>query len=317
MIISPEKSAPKSFTITEEHADRRIDNYLVPLLKVPRALLYRFIRQGRVRVNKKRTDPSYRLQTGDQLVIYAFRAEENSAPKIMTPSAKLIEKLTDRILYEDSDLLILNKPVGLAVHGGTDISMGVIEVLRQMRQGKNDFLELAHRLDRDTSGCLVIAKKRSVLRELHELLRAGKIEKIYRALTMGRWPKKDNRISAQLERQEKSQGGRKIKVSEEGKASVTDFHVQQVFGLASLMSVKLHTGRMHQIRVHAQSAGHPVAGDTKYGDKAFNRMMHQLGLRRLFLHAEKIRFQLPSTLKTISVEAPLDEELSVFLSRLK
>lgn len=310
------KNSPTSFVIVAEHADRRIDNYLVPLLKIPRTLLYRFIRQGRVRVNKKRTDPSYRLQTGDQIVIYAFRAEENTAPKIATPSSRIVEKLSDRILYEDENLLILNKPTGLAVHSGTDVSMGVIEILRQMRQGKNDFLELAHRLDRDTSGCLVIAKKPRILREFQELLRVGKIEKIYQALTMGHWPKKDNRISASLERQEKACHGRKIKVSDDGKASMTDFHVVQIFPLASLVTATLHTGRMHQIRVHAQSVGHPIAGDTKYGDKAFNQMMHQLGLRRLFLQAIKIRFQLPSTKKMICVEAPLEVELKDFLSQL-
>ena len=210
----------------------------------------------------------------------------------------------------------MNKPAGLAVHGGSGVSSGLIEVLRFVRKDCH-FLELAHRLDRETSGCLIIAKKMSVLRELHELLREGKIQKIYFALTMGHWPKAKNFVAVSLKKNQLSSGERRVKVDDEGKASATEFHVEQSFSAYDLVQAILHTGRTHQIRVHAQYSGHPIAGDTKYGDKAFNQVMKQKGLKRLFLHAEKIAFTLPSTGKYYSLSVPLDDELQRVLREQK
>ncbi len=211
----------------------------------------------------------------------------------------------------------MNKPAGIAVHGGSGVRSGLIESLRVMRP-EDRYLELAHRLDRDTSGCLVIAKKPQILRELHELLREGKIDKRYLALTMGHWPKKVNRVSMSLEKNQLSSGERKMKASEEGKESLTEFHLLESCYLCDYVSVKLYTGRMHQIRVHAQLSGHPVAGDDKYGDRAFNRIMEKsLHLKRLFLHAENITFRLPSREKTITICAPLAESLNQVLISLR
>jgi len=305
---------PKEIQIDPEYAGQRLDNYLFTQVKgVPKSLLYRLIRQGKLRVNKKRVSVSYRLQADDVLKM----PELNVAPKQATakPGSRLTQELTGRILYEDNDLLILNKPVGLAVHGGSGLSRGLIETLRLIRTDCH-YLELAHRLDRDTSGCLIIAKNRATLKALHELLRSGNIEKIYCALTLGHWPKQHNRIDINLQKNVAQSGERKVRVSDEGKAAITDFESVKNYQAATLVKIKLHTGRMHQIRAHASAVGHPVAGDEKYGDRAFNRLMKQKGLRRMFLHAEKITFRLPDAKQSISVKAPLDRELEEVLTHL-
>lgn len=294
-------------TITDEHNGRRIDNFLLSQFKgVPKSMIYRIVRKGEVRVNKKRIKPDYKLKTGDELRIPPIRTAEKLPPP--TPSDQLAKMLEKAILCEDDNLLIINKPAGFAVHGGSGLHLGLIEALRLIRPDAR-FLELAHRLDRDTSGCLIIAKKRSVLRELHELLREGEIKKIYISLTMGHWPKQKNTVTLSLTKNVLQSGERIVKHDELGKKAKTIFNVKKSFENADLVEVELHTGRTHQIRVHAQASGHPVAGDEKYGDKAFSQFMKQKGLKRLFLHAASLDFTLPSLEKHYHCEAALAEEL--------
>ena len=277
---------------------------------LPKSRLYLLLRKGEIRVNKKRIKPSYRLQMGDIIRVAPLRLSSETKPA--KPNKKLLEKLSKSILYEDMDLLIINKPVGIAVHGGSGIRLGLIELLRIMRP-KEHFLELVHRLDKNTSGCLIIAKKHSMLRQLHDLLREGKMQKTYVALTLGHWRKKLNKVNIALRKNTLSSGERIVRASEQGKAAFTEFEVIKDFEIASLVEIKLHTGRTHQIRVHAQISGHPIAGDDKYGDRAFNRVMRDKGLRRMFLHAAKLKFISPAG-KKISIEAPLDDELKKFIS---
>lgn len=300
--------------IEPDYADQRIDNFLVTRLKgVPKTRIYRILRKGEVRVNKKRVQPSYRLQAGDQVRIPPLKLDMPKAP--VQPHRQLVATLTERILYEDKGLLIINKPSGIPVHGGSGVSMGLVEALRMMYP-KLPQLELAHRLDLDTSGCLVLAKKRSVLRELHELLRSGEVRKVYWALTQGYWQKSELRVEAALQKNQLNGGERIVRVNKEGKASLTIFKPIEKYKDSMLVEATLHTGRTHQIRVHAQFRGHPIAGDSKYGDRDFNKQMRQLGLKRLFLHAHFVEFTLPSTGEKISVSAPLDEELEACLSAL-
>jgi 23S rRNA pseudouridine955/2504/2580 synthase len=294
-------------TITDEHNGRRIDNFLFSQLKgVPKSMIYRIVRKGEVRINKKRVKPDYKLKAGDELRLPPIRTAEKLPPA--TPSDQLAEKLEKAILCEDDNLLIINKPAGFAVHGGSGLHLGLIEAMRLIRPDAR-FLELAHRLDRDTSGCLIIAKKRSVLRELHELLREGEIKKIYISLTMGHWPKPKNIITLSLTKNVLQSGERIVKHDDFGKTAKTIFNIKKPLENADLVEVELHTGRTHQIRVHAQASGHPVAGDEKYGDKVFNQFMKQKGLKRLFLHAASLDFTLPSLKKHYHCEAELAEEL--------
>lgn len=310
-----QKTAVQYVTIDPDYAGQRIDNFLVTRLKnVPKTHIYRILRKGEVRVNKKRIQPSYRLQAGDQVRLPPLVLEDKKPP--VSPSRNLMETLAQRILYEDAGLLIINKPSGIPVHGGTGVKLGIVEALRCMYP-KSPHLELAHRLDADTSGCLILAKKRSVLRELHEQMRSGKIRKIYRALTRGHWKKPETTVEAALLKNQLSSGERIVRVNkEEGKSSVTHFHVLESYTQASLMEVLLETGRTHQIRVHAQYMGHPVAGDEKYGDREFNKTMRQKGLKRLFLHAYSLEFTLASAQTPIHVTACLDQELSAVLKEL-
>jgi 23S rRNA pseudouridine955/2504/2580 synthase len=300
--------------VGEESSGQRIDNFLLKELKgVPKSRVYRILRKGEVRVNKGRIKPEYRLKIGDKVRIPPVRVSEKPAPA--NPGQRLQRLLEQGILYEDKALLVLNKPSGLAVHGGSGVSFGVIEALRAMRPEAR-FLELAHRLDRDTSGCLVIAKKRSALRAFQQLLREDGMEKVYLALVKGRWQGGKRRIEAPLRKNTLRSGERVVRVSEDGKASLSIFTPETIYKDCSLMRVKLVTGRTHQVRVHAQYSGHPIAGDDKYGDAVFNREMAGFGLKRLFLHARELRFTLPEY-ATIHVEAPLDENLQQILNKLK
>lgn len=311
-----EQSATAAHTldVDEGGAGQRIDNFLLKHLKgVPKSRIYRILRKGEVRVNKKRIKPEYRLVLGDQVRIPPIRvSEQAAAPR---PADRVLALLEQSILYEDKGLLVLNKPAGIAVHGGSGVAYGVIEGMRALRP-EAKFLELAHRLDRDTSGCLVIAKKRSVLRAFHTLLREGGSEKQYLCLVMGRWKGGGRRVEAPLRKNVLSSGERIVRVSEDGKPSLSIFTPVTIYDDCSLMRVKLVTGRTHQVRVHAQYSGHPIAGDEKYGDEAFNRQMSELGLKRLFLHASELRFTL-SDEATIHVEAPLDPQLQAILDRLE
>ncbi|MFQ3221250.1 MAG: 23S rRNA pseudouridine955/2504/2580 synthase [Paraglaciecola sp.] len=294
---------------------QRIDNYLRTLLKgVPKSLIYRIVRKGEIRVNKKRVKPEYKLQANDQLRIPPIRiAEPNAAP-----STKLdkVATLESHILFEDELFIVLNKPSGMAVHGGSGLSFGVIEALRALRPTER-FLELVHRLDRDTSGCLVIAKKRSALKNLHEQLRDRKVDKRYQALVYGNWPPDRYKVKAPLLKNTLKSGERLVSVNEEGKPSETRFRILQQFAEATLVEASPITGRTHQIRVHCLHAGHPIAGDTKYGDSEFDQYMQGKGLKRLFLHAYSIAFMHPKTQERVSFMAPLDLQLSKSLKKIK
>ena len=299
-------------TVDAEYAGQRIDNYLIRILKgVPKSMVYRILRKGEVRVNKGRIKPTYRLKAGDELRIPPIRMSADSNPG----SSAAGERLESRILYEDKRIIILNKPSGIAVHGGSGIQFGVIESMRKSRTDLH-YLELVHRLDRDTSGCLVLAKKRSALRQLHELLRVGKIQKRYLALVQGNWQYGTKRIDVPLQKQILRSGERVVRVSEHGKAASSTFRPLAVSSKASLLEVEIHTGRTHQIRVHAAHTGHPIAGDEKYGDESFNRYLASLGFKRLFLHARGIAFELEEPHVYIAINAPLDKKFEDVLSKL-
>ncbi|MCW9024697.1 MAG: 23S rRNA pseudouridine(955/2504/2580) synthase RluC [Gammaproteobacteria bacterium] len=300
-------------TISDDQAGQRIDNFLLARLKgAPKSLIYRIVRKGEVRVNKGRIKPPYRLQAGDEVRIPPVRLSEKEEVR---PGQSALDRIAENILYEDKRVLVLNKPSGMAVHGGSGLSYGVIEALRVMRPDA-PYLELVHRLDRDTSGCLIIAKKRSQLRYLHEQLREHQLQKIYMTLLKGRWQGGTQTINAPLRKNTLSSGERMVRVDDMGKSAVSHFSPLAVGQTASLMQVRLETGRTHQIRVHARHSGHPIAGDEKYGDDAFNKQMREHGLKRLFLHASKIVFKVTDSDDDIVVEAPLDEKLKKILNNL-
>ena len=306
--------AVKMVEIDADQAGQRIDNYLLSRLKgAPKSLIYRILRKGEVRVNKGRIKPDYRLQAGDIVRIPPVRVGE--ARPDNRPAERDLLRIENSIIYEDKRLFIINKPSGLAVHGGSGLSYGIIEALRTLRPDA-PFLELVHRLDRETSGCLIIAKKRSALRLLHELLRNNQVDKQYLTLVKGEWKGGDRRIEAPLRKNTLRSGERMVIVSEDGKEARSLFRPLCVNARASLMQVKLDTGRTHQIRVHAVHSGHPIAGDEKYGDEAFNTSMKALGLKRLFLHAVSLRFTMPDDGQRIAITAPLPVELSKVLQKL-
>lgn len=299
------KQAVQTIEISARHSDQRLDNFLIGQLKgLPKSLVYKLLRSGQVRVNKGRKKADYRLQTGDQVRIPPLniqdKPDDESAPKY------LLEQVRQCILFEDEFILALNKPVGLAVHGGSNIRFGAIEVLRQLRPD-DDMLELAHRLDRDTSGVLLFAKTRPTLMRLHELFRnEHQMEKIYQAILVDRWQGGERLIDVPL-RKNSMQGGESMVVVDhkEGKESRSLFIPQAYYETATLMEIQLQTGRTHQIRVHAAHVGHPVAGDSKYGDEGFNRYLKEQGLKRMFLHAWQLRFKLD---KNYTITAPVDAD---------
>ena len=298
--------------ITQENAQQRIDNYLRLHLKgVPKSMIYRIVRKGEVRVNKKRIKPEYKLQTGDIVRVPPVRvAKDNALP---SPKLDKIANLEAQIVYEDDALIILNKPSGLAVHGGSGLSFGAIEGLRALRPEAR-FLELVHRLDKATSGCLLIAKKRSMLRALHEQLRNKTMNKQYHALVKGAWEKKWRSVSEPLL---KNAQDSIVKVSALGKASETRFKIIQRYQGATLVEACPVTGRTHQIRVHAACKGHNIACDDRYGDKDFSQRMQDFGLNRLFLHAAHITFFHPVLEKKMTVSAPLGAQLQSLLEKLQ
>ena len=316
MSIPKTHQGPRLVSIDDAHEGQRIDNFLITALKgVPKSHIYRVLRKGEVRVNKGRIKPTYRLQAGDTVRIPPIHVAEPG--EHVPPTAHVLQRIENSIIYEDSALIIINKPSGIAVHGGSGLSYGVIEALRAARPDAHH-LELVHRLDRDTSGCLMIAKKRSMLRSLHELLRTDHgIDKCYLALIMGQWQGGKRVVDAALSKNELRSGERVVRVSDEGKSSASVFRPQRVFAEASLMEVRPLTGRTHQIRVHAAHVGQPVAGDEKYGDAEFNRRMAALGLKRLFLHAHALTFEVPETGQKVSVTAPLSDDLKEVLVRLE
>ena len=300
--------------IGPEHEGQRLDNFLIRHLKgVPKSRIYRLLRKGEVRVNKGRVKADTRVKQGDIVRIAPIRVAERGAAPV--PGKQLKRYLADNILFEDEGLLIINKPSGLAVHGGSGISLGAIEALRAERPEAR-FLELVHRLDRDTSGCLMLAKKRAVLLELQAAMQRNQVEKRYQALVKGQWPKGKSTINAPLKKNQLSSGERIVRVDAEGKPSVTHFKIAERYRDASLLQIKLETGRTHQIRVHCQFSGQPIAGDSKYGDEHFNESLRDAGLKRLFLHASNLRFRHPLSGDWVDVEAPLPKELATVLSNL-
>lgn len=315
-----QSSGVRMVTVDGERAGQRIDNFLLGQLKgAPRSLIYRLLRTGQVRINGKRAKPEARLEGGDEVRIPPVKLAEEGERK--APPAGFLARLESAIVFEDARLLALNKPSGLASHGGSGINFGAIESMRALRP--NQSLELVHRLDRDTSGLLVIAKKRSALTELQALLReddpdGGRgISKRYLALLAGRMPDGELVVDAPLHIGLRQGGERHVQVNASGKPSLSRFRVLERRGGQSYCEVKIETGRTHQIRVHAKHIGHPVAGDDKYGDEAVNRKLREkAGLKRLFLHAASLQFSLDGGKAPYVLNAPLSPELSEVLDRL-
>ncbi|GAA5128600.1 RluA family pseudouridine synthase [Alloalcanivorax gelatiniphagus] len=300
-------------TIDEGRDGQRLDNFLFVHLKgVPRSRIYRIIRAGEVRINKKRAKQTTRLATGDVVRIPPVRTSESSAPPVVSDG--LAERLSRALLYEDSRLMIFNKPAGLAVHGGSGVSLGLIEALRVLYP-KETQLELVHRLDRDTSGCIMVARHRGFLRKLQRLMQQGGVEKRYWLLCQG-FKGAERRMEAPLLKM--MQGNeRVVRVSREGKPSITDFVLLERFGDSALVEATLGTGRTHQIRVHAQFGGFPLLGDDKYGSQRGDRKLADLGRRRLCLHARSLAFRHPESGDRLRVEAPLDEDFEAILAGLR
>lgn len=295
-------------------AGQRIDNFLITYLKgVPRTLVYRILRKGEVRVNKGRIKPEYKLQAGDVVRIPPVRVPQRDEPVPVGPG--LLKRLEACIVHEDKALIVINKPAGIAVHGGSGLDFGVIEAFRQLRPEIKE-LELVHRLDRDTSGLLMIAKKRSMLRHLHAALRGDGVDKRYMALVRGHWPTSQKQVNAPLLKSNLRSGERMVEVNPEGKEALTVFKVLRRFGdFATLVEARPITGRTHQIRVHALHAGHCIAGDPKYGDEDFSREIRELGGKRLFLHSAALTVPLPDG-GELRLEAPVDEMWATTVERL-
>jgi 23S rRNA pseudouridine955/2504/2580 synthase len=301
-------------TVTADEAGQRIDNFLMRHFKtVPRSRVYRLLRKGEVRVNRKRVDAEYRIQEGDEVRLPPVRIDAGEEPG--RPSTSLLELIERAVIYQDKHLLVIDKPAGVAVHGGSGMSFGVIEALRASRP--RETLELVHRLDRDTSGCLLVARDRTTLTALHALIRNGGMHKTYLGLVAGSWQLGTKRIDAPLATDNRQHGERHVRVAAAGKDSVSVFKPVQFFGaLATLMEVDIPTGRTHQIRVHASFAGHPLLGDDKYGDRERNAELKKHGLRRTFLHAQSVAFEWPGSGVPFHVSAPMPPELAAVIDAI-
>ncbi|MBP6627674.1 MAG: RluA family pseudouridine synthase [Arenimonas sp.] len=308
----------KMVKVPEDRDGQRLDNFLLLQLKgAPRSLVYKLVRSGQVRINGKRAKADSRLVAGDEVRLPPVKLNEPGEQR--PPPRGLLERLAASIVFEDKALLAVNKPSGLATHGGSGISHGLIESLRALRPGEP--LELVHRLDRDTSGVILVAKKRSALLELQALMRGGEDDegpgKRYLALLVGRLPNGTLTVDAPLHKIVMQGGERRVRVDPAGKPSVSHFKVIERRGGHSYCEVRIETGRTHQIRVHAAHLGHPVAGDDKYGDDDANkRLAEQIGLKRLFLHAASIEFALEQGSKPYLINAPLSDDLAAALDRL-
>ena len=311
----PQKPQVRFITIDSEDAGQRVDNFLVKTLKgVPKSHIYRLLRKGEIRANKKRIKPEYKLKNEDILRIAPIRISEKT--DTVSTQLNVVANLEKQILFEDDRLIVINKPSGMAVHGGSGLSFGLIEALRALRPDAR-MLELVHRLDRDTSGCLVVAKKRSALRNLHEQLRNKTVQKFYHALVKGKWSSKITRVTESLKKNDLKSGERVVIVDNiNGKESETRFKILQQYENSTLVRAFPVTGRTHQIRVHCQVKGHSIACDAKYGNEVFDEEMKKIGLKRLFLHAASIEFTHPLSNERIKIEAPLDGSLQKALNRL-
>jgi 23S rRNA pseudouridine955/2504/2580 synthase len=307
-----------SYVEAQEGDDgQRLDNFLMRTLgAVPRSLVYRILRTGEVRVNGRRAKPAYRLTAGDRVRLPPLQGTKQDQPDtVKAPSKSLRDFVVAAVIFEDRDLIVVNKPAGVAVHGGSGVSFGVIEALRAVHPQLKE-LELVHRLDRDTSGCLLVAKRRAVLRDLHAQLRGREMDKRYLALVVGRWPFGAKTIDLPLKTNLKQGGERVVRVHAEGQAAITRFEPIEQFGkVATLLDIALGTGRTHQIRVHAAHAGYPVAGDEKYGDREKDAKLREFGLSRMFLHAASLTFRRGD--EPFTVTAPLPPELESTLERLR
>lgn len=298
------------YTATESDEQQRLDNLLIKILKgVPKSHIYRIIRNGEVRVNKGRSDVSSKINIGDIIRIPPIRIATKEA------AAQYIPATTFPILYEDDYYLIINKPNGVACHGGSGVSFGVIEQLRKTNQYK--FLELVHRLDKETSGILILAKKRLALVGLQELMKNNQVTKEYYALTLGAWRDEKRNVKAPILKYNNKDGERRVRIDKEsGQFAHTIFTVVKKFSNYTLVNADLQTGRTHQIRIHAQSLGYPIAGDDKYGNFDTNKSMIKIGLKRMFLHSHHINFKHPITNQNIDIECKLPEELAFFCNTL-
>ena len=311
---SESASKVRQVAVDERGVGQRLDNFLSRILAdVPKTHIFRVIRKGEVRINGKRASPDTRLQASDIVRVPPVKTGASAPPR--RASGTLVSAVTAAIVHEDPQLLVIDKPAGVAVHGGSGISFGVIEALRAARP--NEDLELVHRLDRDTSGLLLVARKPAALRTLHALLREGRVEKRYLALVKGKWELGQKRIDVPLRTDIRVGGERTVKAHASGKEAVSFFKPVQFFGKrASLVEVALETGRTHQIRVHATHAGYPLAGDEKYGDAEFNEKMKAAGLQRMFLHAHQLSFVWPDSGMEFSASAPLPADLAAVIDAL-
>lgn len=306
------RSAARVETVAPEHAGRRIDNFLMARLgDTPRSLVYKLLRSGQVRVNGGRVKPDYRLVAEDRVRIPPLAAPPPPGTPATIPPAR-VDDLDARVLHEDEDYLVLDKPAGMACHGGSGVRYGAIEIARRMRPGVAR-LDLAHRLDRDTSGCLLLTKHLAALRAFHDELRAGRVDKRYQALLRGRLPVDVERIRIALGTVRDAHGERASRAQADGKPAETRIVERRAVGADTLVEFSLVTGRMHQIRAHAQAIGHPLAGDPRYGDPAWNGMLAAAGLKRLFLHAARLAFTVHG--RTLDVRAPLPPALAEWLAR--
>jgi len=300
--------------VGEEGAEQRVDNYLTRLLKgVPKSHIYRILRSGEVRVNSGRVGPEHRLQAGDRLRVPPVRTARR--PTAAQAEAPATSRFASRIIFEDEALLAIDKPAGMAVHGGSGVSVGVIEQLRLERPTAR-VLELVHRLDRETSGVLLVAKKRSALTGLHAQLREGRVQKFYLALVKGRWRNAKQNVALPLHKYVLQSGERRVRVEAEGQTAQTVFRLQRNFASYTLLEAELKTGRTHQIRVHLAHLGFPIVGDDKYGDFDLNKRLAKAGLKRMFLHACRMSVLHPISGHPVTFEAPLAGDLAAFLDGL-
>jgi 23S rRNA pseudouridine955/2504/2580 synthase len=309
------KNSVHRLKVDDEQENQRLDNFLMSRLKgVPKSRIYKLVRGGEVRINGGRVAVSYRLQIGDEVRIPPVRvATPAETPVLRLPPG--VNKLVPRIIYRDEALIALNKPAGMAVHGGSGISRGVIEQMR-LELPECRYMELVHRLDRETSGVLLIALKRRALVGMHEAMRAGKIEKRYFTLVAGRWPNLVQHVKLPLHKRVDDNGEKRVTVRDDGQTAHTIFRRLQSFADFTLLEAELKTGRTHQIRVHASHLGFPIAGDDKYGDFDLNKTLAKQGLKRMFLHAAKLVFAHPITGEPMLIEAPLPADLVPFLDGL-
>ncbi len=311
-----EKDSVRRLKIDDSADSQRLDNFLMARLKgVPKSRIYKLVRGGEVRINGGRVDVGYRLKLGDEVRIPPVRV----AVPVITPATHLPQgglRLVPHILYRDESLIALNKPAGMAVHGGSGISRGVIEQMR-LELPECRYMELVHRLDRETSGVLLIALKRRALTGLHAAMRDGRIEKRYLTLVAGRWPNPVQHVKLPLHKRVDDNGEKRVTVRDEGQSAHTIFRRLQGFADFTLLEAELKTGRTHQIRVHASHLGFPIAGDDKYGDFELNRQLARQGLKRMFLHAARLVFDHPISGDRMQVEAPLPDDLAKFLDALK